>query len=238
MLTEQWKKAVDEGEYVGQLSTDMSKAFDCMYHSLLLAKLKTYNFDEQSLKLMKSYFTNCYNRVKLGNTTISWKYAVDRGCPQGSSFGPLLWNLYQNDLTYITKSKISMFVDDHQPYVTHKNVGVIQQKLQNSAETATDWYDANYLQGNFSKYGSILIGKGKLDATLNINIKVFAITPHQVIKLLGVNLDCRLTFANHISQIGRKASQKGGVIMRLRNLIPTNAKVELYKALILPHMIY
>ena len=61
MLTEQWKKAVDEGEYVGLLSTDMSKAFDCMYHPLLLAKLKAYNFDEQSLKLMKSYFTNRYN---------------------------------------------------------------------------------------------------------------------------------------------------------------------------------
>ena len=189
------------------------------------------------MKLMKSYFTNCYNRVKLGNTTSSWKY-VDRGCPQGSSFEPLLWNIYQNDLTYITKSRISMFADDHQLYVTHKNVDVIQQKLQDSAVTATDWYEANYLQGNFSKYASMLIGKGKLDATLEININGSAVTPYQDIKLLGANLDCRLTFANHISQICRKASQKGGVIMRLRNLIPTNAKLELYKAAILPHLIY
>ena len=42
-----------------------------------------------------------------------------------------------------------MFADDHQLYVTHKNVDVIQQKLQDSAVTATDWYEANYLQGNF-----------------------------------------------------------------------------------------
>ena len=143
---------------MGLLSTDMSKAFDCMYHPLLLAKLKAYNFDEQSLKLMKSYFTNRYNRVKLGNTTSYWQH-VDRGCPQGSSFGPLLWNIYQNDLTYITKSRISMFADDHQLYVAHRNVDVIQQKLQDSAVTATDWYEANYLQGNFSKYASMLIGK-------------------------------------------------------------------------------
>ena len=60
-----------------------------------------------------------------------------------------------------------MFADDHQLSVTHKNVDVIQQKLQNSAVTATDWYE-----GTFSKYPSMLIGKGKLDATLNINIKV------------------------------------------------------------------
>ena len=94
-----------------------------------------------------------------------------------------------------------MFADDHQLYVTHKNVDVIQQKLQDSAVTATDWYEAIYLQGNFSKYASMLIGKGKLDATLNININGSAVTPHQDIKLLGANLDCRLTFANHISQI-------------------------------------
>ena len=115
-------------------------------------------------------------------------------------------------------------------------MGVIQQKLQDSV--VTDWYEANYLQGNFSKYASMFIGKGKLDATLNINIKGSAVTPYQDIKLLGVNLDCRLPFASHISQICRKTSQKRGVIMRLRKLIPTNAKLELYKAAILPHMIY
>ena len=63
---------------------------------------------------------------------------------------------------------------------------VIQHKLQDSAVTATDWYEANYLQGNCSKYASMLIGKGKLDATLNINIKGFAVMPHQDIELLGV----------------------------------------------------
>ena len=72
-LTESWRQALDNGECVGLLSTDMSKAFDSMLPPLLLAKLKPCNFDEQSLKLMTSYFMHRYSRVKLESTTCTWK---------------------------------------------------------------------------------------------------------------------------------------------------------------------
>ena len=97
----------------------MSKAFDCLHHPLLLAKLKAYGFTSGSLELMRSYFTDHYNRVRLGDVVSSWK-EVRKGCPQGSSFGPLLWNLFQNDLTYIMNSNICMYADDHQFYEIDK----------------------------------------------------------------------------------------------------------------------
>ena len=78
----------------------MSKAFDCLNHHLLLGKLEAYCFDTNGIRLMSSYFKDRFNR--LGETTSSWK-CVKRGCPQGSSFGPLLWNLFQNDLTFCYK---------------------------------------------------------------------------------------------------------------------------------------
>lgn len=112
-LTESWRHSLDNGECVGVLSTDMSKAFDCLFPPLMLAKLRAYSFDDVSLKLMASYFENRQARVKLGNTTSGWRKVV-RGCPQGSSLGPLMWNLYQNDLSYVVKSNISMYADDHQ----------------------------------------------------------------------------------------------------------------------------
>ena len=158
---------------------------------------------------------------------------MERGCPQGSSFGPLLWNLFQNDLTYVMKSNICMFADDHQFFEAHKDVKIIQKRLQESPVTATSWYKENCLQGNFTKYGSMLISK-QVDRSISIDIDGNKVSPYQNIRLLGVNIDCQLTFKEHISEISKKASQRVGVLMRLRNLIPTTAKLQLFKAAILP----
>ena len=113
MLTEKWKNALDNGESVGLLSPDMSKTFDCLNHRLLLGKLEAYGFATDSIRLMSSYFKDRFNRLKLGETTSSWK-CVRRGCPRGSPFDPLLWNLFQNNLTFVKRSIVSMFADGHQ----------------------------------------------------------------------------------------------------------------------------
>ena len=96
-LTEDWKHAADKGHAPVVLSTDMSKAFDSLHPNLLLAKLKAYGLSDPSLGLMPSYFDDRGNRTRVGNYTSAWK-AAKRGWPQGSSLGPLLWNVYQNDL--------------------------------------------------------------------------------------------------------------------------------------------
>ena len=77
----------------------MSKAFDYLSSDLLLSKPQAYGLFSNSLALLKFYFSNRKNRVRLGDTCGEWK-AVKRGCPQGSSLGPGLWNFYQNDLFY------------------------------------------------------------------------------------------------------------------------------------------
>ena len=98
--------ALDDHKVVVVLSTDMSKALDSLYHPLVLV--------ENSLCLMRSYVNDRYNRVKLGSVVSDWQ-KVQRGCPQGSALGPLIWNIYQNDLTYSVNSdlKLNMYADDH-----------------------------------------------------------------------------------------------------------------------------
>ena len=167
MLIENCRAALDKGELVGLLSTDMSKAFDSMYYPLIQAKLKAYGTGDNSLDLIRSYFSNRFSRVKIGNATSSWK-KVTRGCPQGSAFGPLLWNLFQNDLTFVIKSNVCMYADDHQFYDAHTNVNVGQRNLQDCAINATVWYDGNFLKGNFKKYGSMTIGKNKENTKLAV----------------------------------------------------------------------
>lgn len=83
----------------------------------------------------------------------------------------------------------------------------------------------------------MLISKQK-DANINIDIDGNRVSHYQNIKLLGVRIDSQLTFNVHISEICKKASQRGGVMIRLRNLIPTAAKLQLYKAAVLPYLTY
>lgn len=71
---------------------------------------------------------------------------LERGCPQGSVPGPLLWNIFHNDLSYNVDSRLSMHADDHQIYVKGKDM------WQESATLATNWHDSNLLQGNLKKY--------------------------------------------------------------------------------------
>ena len=99
-LTEDWKHAIDRKELVTILSTDMNKAFVSLCHNLVIKNLKAYGFTNQSLDLIRAFLNDRYSRVKLG-TIRSELSKMPRGCPQGSSFGPLLWNLFQNDMTML-----------------------------------------------------------------------------------------------------------------------------------------
>lgn len=114
MLIEDWGLAVDRKELVTILSTDMSKAFDLLSHSLILKKLDAYSFNSSSLELIRSFFDSRLNRVKI-NGHMSERRIMERGCPQGSSFGPLLWNMFQNDMAFhIPDSNLTLYSDDHQ----------------------------------------------------------------------------------------------------------------------------
>jgi len=88
MLIEDWRLSVDRKELVTILSTDMSKAFDSLSHSLTLKKLDAYGFNSSSLNLISRL-----NRVKIKGHMSKWRI-MERGCPLGSSFGPLLWNMF------------------------------------------------------------------------------------------------------------------------------------------------
>ena len=82
-LIEKWRKSVDNGGAFGALFTDLSKAFDCLSHELLIAKLDAYGFDKNALKLVNSYLPNRKQRVKI-NDKYSSCSEILFGIPQGS----------------------------------------------------------------------------------------------------------------------------------------------------------
>ena len=236
-LVENWKTELDRKNFVGVLSSDMSKAFDSLCPSLLINKLQAYNFSENSINLIRSYFEQRENRVRMGTVTSDWK-VVGRGCPQGSTFGPLMWNIFQNDLPRQIEANISMYADDHQIYVASESLKRVEERLIENGERMTKWYEDNMLQVNFDKYQCMLLGHKNKERTVNISIERENVEQSQSIKILGVHLDEQLNFSYHISEICKRTSRQVGILNRLRNLIPSNAKLHLYKSAILPHLTY
>ena len=88
-----WYKALDKCNIAGALLTDLSKAFDCLHHELLIAKLEAYGFDHSSLAYIYSYLSDRKQRTKVNNSYSRWA-DIKSGIPQGSIIGPLLFNIY------------------------------------------------------------------------------------------------------------------------------------------------
>ena len=100
-MLEKWKSAVDHPKRFGALLTDLSKAFDCLSHDLLIAKLNAYGFSIDSLRLVQDYLTNRKQRTRITSAYSSWVEILFR-VPQGSTLGSLLFNIFLCDLFFIT----------------------------------------------------------------------------------------------------------------------------------------
>ncbi|KAK2555798.1 putative RNA-directed DNA polymerase from transposon BS [Acropora cervicornis] len=129
----------------------MSKAFDSLHPPLFLSKLEAYGFQESAIQLLNSYLNEWKYPVKIGCHVSSSRF-VSRGCPQGSTLGPLLWNVFQNDLSYCLTVNLSMYADDHQIYHARADQAAVTLQLKDSANLAAAWYDSNLQAGKSTKF--------------------------------------------------------------------------------------
>ena len=101
---------------------DLSKAYDCLPHDLLVAKLEASGVGKASLNLISNYLSHRKQRAKIGCSYSDW-YEIVRGVPQCSSLGPLSLNIFINDLfLFIEKTNICNFADDNTIYSCNNNL--------------------------------------------------------------------------------------------------------------------
>ena len=134
-MLEKWKSAVDNKKTFGALLTDLSKAFDCLSHDLLLAKLNAYGFNLPALRLIQSYLSKRKQRTKINSEFSSWEEILF-GIPQGSILGPLLFNIYLCDLFFeMNDVDFASYADDNTPFFVGNDLDEVIFKLQNASIT-------------------------------------------------------------------------------------------------------
>ena len=228
-MIDRWQKAIDSGKIAGALLTDLSKAFDCINHELLIAKLEAYGFSNSSLRYIYSYLSDRKQRTKVNDSFSEWCNMLF-GVPQGSILGPLLFNIFINDIFFfMTKSDIANYADDTTPYSIESNVDALMYALEIDTNILIKWFENNYLKLNTDKC-HLLVSNHK-DCVF-INAAEDIIECENSVKLLGVTIDNKLNFNNHVSIICKKTSQKLHALARISNLMNKDKLRILMKAFI------
>ena len=208
---------------------DLSKAFDTINHELLIAKLYAYGFSKDSLKIIFSYLSNRWQRVKINMSFSSWKELI-QGVPQGSVLGPLLFNIYLNDLFFIINTYVCNFADDTTPFVCDFELKNVLDKLEINADLAVSWFETNYMKLNPDKCHLLVSGHKYEENFIKINTST--IWESKEVKLLGVKIDNGLKFDNHISDLCMKANRKLSALMRISNFLSKDKRRVIFKAFI------
>ena len=234
---EQWRKALDEGQIVATVLMDLSKAFDSLPHGLLLAKLNSYGVSMEACDFIRSYLGNRPQQVKIGQYKSSWKI-INRGIPQGSLTGPMLFNFFLNDIFYyLNTNNICNYADDNTLYFSGPNIKTVKQNIEFVSNKAIDWFSFNFMEANPDKFQAMFLGLDNTD-NLTIDIAGNKIAPVNSVKLLGIHIDNELKFDKHVSDICIKASRQINTLKRISKYLNINVKLTIYQSFIISNFTY
>ena len=237
-MLEQWKHCLDDSGVVMAVLMDLSKAYDCIPHDLLIAKLHAYGLNTYALYLLHSYLTNRKQKVKVNESFSEWVNIII-GIPQGSILGPLLFNIFINDLFLaVGDQDLCNFADDNTLYRCRRSLDEAQCEIENHSIMIINWFEINGMKMNPEKWHVIILGNTKIDDDFTVQIGNASITPESEVTLLGITLDNKLDFTSHISKICKGATNKINALLRIAKHLTMPQKKQLVNAFFYSHFNY
>ena len=222
-------EAFDRGEYCVTMLLDLSRAFDCVSHSVLLDKLRrVYGFDRMSLKLIESYLSNRCQRVQ-GDSGVSEFLDVSRGVAQGSIIGPIMFLIFFNDFYFYLKESFDvdcfLYADDATVTIRGPTFADVMAKSDEVLNGARRWAIANQLSLNEEKTVRLAFG-----------LRKFNFDGPECCKLLGVCITPpSLGFEEHARVTGAKMARNIFLLRRLATAVTADVLRTAYFALVHCH---
>ena len=218
---------------------DISKAFDRVWHEGLVFKLQSYGISGMLLELLKDFLSGRLQRVVINGQASNWEEVL-AGVPQGSILGPLLFLIYVNDLPLNIESAVKIFADDTSLFSKENptNSIILNNDMVNISNWANQWklsFNPDITKQAVEVYFSRKISTNTPSIIL-FNGNPVSVEPFQ--KHLGLYLDNKLSFEQHLEEKIAKVNKIIGLISRLRSLLPRHSLLTIYKAFARPHLDY
>ena len=197
--------AFENGEFALLCTYDLSKAFDCLDHGILLSKLRTYGFKKKSCDLIASYFQGRTQIVRM-ESEHSEPIQIKTGTAQGSILGPLLFIIFLNDLPHYLKDVVSvLYADDSNTVLRGKLLEDVVERSNQTYIGIEKWFSCNGFAMNKEKSGELMLTLRKH----NLKLKSFSVN------VLGVHIDPTLSWNIHGDVIAKRLCKSVFLLRRL-----------------------
>ena len=240
--TIEFYKALDKGNIIFSMFLDFRKAFDCVDPQILISKLRYYGVRGIATKWFESFICGRKQFTFLNDQVSSIK-PIFCGVPQGSTLGPLLFLIFINDLPNSSNLfDFTLFADDCTLTSSFKAIpstySSVATNINSELITLNEWFNQNKISVNYSKTKYIIFTYGKKVNFPSIHINQQIIHQTESIRFLGVFFDEKLNFREHLNYISGKISKWIGILYKIRDHLPTEVLLKLYKSFIDPYLRY